>query len=58
MLLPVGMGFFLLLSGSRLTVDSFLWPFDFGLDLIVTETLFLSPSPFIFIYWERGGTSY
>lgn len=40
-LLPVGMRFFLLLSGSRLTGDSFLWLFDFGLDLIAMETLFL-----------------
>lgn len=35
-----------------MTGDLFLWPFDFGLDLVAAETPFLPPSPFIFLYWE------
>lgn len=45
MVLPVRMGFSLLRSGSGLTGDVFLWPFDFGLDLVATETPFLPLSP-------------
>ena len=37
----------------EVTGDLFLWPFDFGLDLVAMGTPFFPPSPFIFLYWEK-----
>ena len=50
-MLPVRMGFFLAAVWIEVTGDLFLWPFDFGLDLVAMGT----PSSSLPLYFSLLG---